>query len=270
MGYYINVEPGVNIFVADLNPGCGTAILFIHGWPANHRMFEYQFARLGNLGYRCLGMDARGFGKSDKPVTGYSYDRSADDIRCVIETLQLQNIVLAGHSTGGAVAIRYMARHNGYGVAKLALFAAAAPSLIPRPYFPYGISRAAVEQIIATTASDRPKMLRDFGEMFFFQHTTAPFMEWFFQMGLEAANWSTAAVAASWLREELFSDLGQIRVPTLILHGIHDQVCLFPLGEAQHQGIAGSRLVPFEESGHGLFWDQREKFDDELLRFIEE
>jgi len=270
VGFYIKVEPGVKIYVEDLNPeGCKT-ILFIHGWPANHKMFEYQFDQLPKMGYRCIGIDARGFGNSDKPWTGYDYNTSADDIRCVIEALNLQDITLGGHSTGGAVAIRYMARHNGYGVSKLALFAAAAPSLIQRPYFPHGLTREAVIKIIQDTYEDRPKMLQGFGDMFFFQHVTEPFADWFFQMGLQAAGWSTAAVSGSWIEEELFSDLGEICVPTLILHGTHDKVCLFPLAIAQHEGIKNSRLVPFKFSGHGLFYDERDKFNAELARFVDE
>jgi pimeloyl-ACP methyl ester carboxylesterase len=74
-------------------------------------------------------------------------------------------------------------------------------------------------------------------------------------------------VSYAWLREELFSDLGKIHVPTLILHGVHDQVCKYPLALAQHQGIKNSRLVPFENSGHGLFYDERDKFNAELFGF---
>lgn len=267
-GYFVSVEPGVNIHVEDLNPGNGKTILFIHGWPANHQMFEYQFNQLPKMGYRCLGMDLRGFGDSDRPWRGYDYDRLADDVRHVVEAFNLQHFTLAGHSTGGAIAIRYMARHSGYGVSKLALFAAAAPSLIQRPYFPYGLAKEDVEKLIQETHNDRPQMLQGFGAMFFYQPVTKPFADWFFQLGLQAAGWSTIAVANSWLdEEELFSDLGKIHVPTLILHGIHDRVCLFPLAEAQNQMIMNSRLVPFLNSGHGLFYDERNKFNEELARF---
>lgn len=271
MGYYVRVEPNVKIYVEDLNPEGDRTILFLHGWPGSHKLFEYQFDRLPKMGYRCIGIDSRGFGDSDKPWSGYDYDRLSDDVRCVVEALELKDITLGGHSTGGAVAIRYVARHNGYGVSKLALFAAAAPSLIKRPYFPHGVSEEIVNQIIRDTYNDRPKMLRGFGDMFFFQHITEPFSDWFFKLGLEAAGWATAFIAATWLGEEsLFSDLGKINIPTLILHGIHDKVCLFPLAEAQKQGIRNSRLVPFEFSGHGLFYDQRDKFNKELVQFIEE
>ena len=270
MGFYIKVEPDVKIYVEDLNPEGEKTIVFIHGWPANHKMFEYQFDQLPKMGYRCVGIDSRGFGNSDKPWEGYDYDTSSDDIRCVVEALDLQDFTLGGHSTGGAIAIRYMARHKGYGVSKLALFAAAAPSLIQRPYFPYGLQKEDVNKIIQDTSNDRPAMLRAFGDMFFFQHVSQAFSDWFFQLGLQAAGWSTAAVASSWIDEELFSDLGEIHVPTLILHGIHDKVCLFPLAIAQHEGIRNSKLVPFKYSGHGLFYDERDKFNKELTQFIEE
>lgn len=271
MGLYIKVEPGVKVYVEDLNPGSCKAILFLHGWPANHNMFEYQFDQLPKWGYRCIGIDSRGFGNSDKPWTGYDYDTLADDIRCVVEALNLQNFVLCGHSTGGAIAIRYMARHQGYGVDKLALFAAAAPSLIQRPYFPYGQPKEVVTKIIQDTYNDRPEMLRGFGNMFFFQHVTQSLSDWFFQMGLQAAGWSTIAIARSWLNEErLFDNLEKIHVPTLILHGIHDKICLFPLAMAQNQAIRNSKLIPFEYSGHGLFYDEHAKFNEELRQFIEE
>lgn len=268
MEYMINVEPGVKVFINDLNPLGKKPILFIHGWPANHKMFEYQYNDLLQKGHRCIGMDMRGFGQSDKPLKGYDYNRLADDVRYVVEALGLSNFTLAGHSTGGAIAIRYMARHNGYGVSKLALFAAAAPSLIQRPHFPYGLKKEEIEQIIQATLVDRPNMLKDFGEKFFHQKVSQSFSDWFFQLGLQAASWSTLAVAQTWLNEELFYDLKKIRVPTLILHGIHDQVCLYPLAIVQKQEIKGSTLVPFEKSGHGLFYDERDKFNRELSQFI--
>ena len=270
MGYYIKVDANVKVYVEDLNPKGNKTILFLHGWPGSHKLFEYQFDMLPKMGYRCIGIDTRGFGLSDKPWNGYEYNRLSDDVRCVIDTLKLHDITLAGHSTGGAIAIRYMARHQGYGVSKLALFAAAAPSLIKRPNFPYGLDKETVLQIIEGTYSDRPKMLQGFGDIFFYQHISEAFSDWFFQLGIQAAGWATAAIANTWINEVLFSDLGTINVPTLIIHGIHDKVVPFELGEIQNKYIRNSKLLPFRYSGHGAFYDQREEFNKELVKFIEQ
>ncbi len=267
MGYFVNGKDDVKIFVQDLNPEYEKTILFLHGWPANYKLFEYQLDQLPNYGFRCIGIDTRGFGNSDKPFQGYDYDTLADDVRNVIDALGLKNITLAGHSTGGAIAIRYMARHNGHGVAKLALFAAAAPSLIKRPDFPYGLDKEAVLDIIHGTLTDRPQMLQNFGDMFFFQHITNAFSDWFFQLGLQAAGWATAAISYTWINEVLFSDLGKIQVPTLIIHGIHDKVVPFQLGEIQQKMIKNAVLLPFEFSGHATFYDQRDDFNYELMKF---
>jgi non-heme chloroperoxidase len=270
MGYYVKVEPDVKIYVEDLNEGADKTILFIHGWPGSHRLFEYQFDVLPKLGYRCIGVDTRGFGDSDKPYKGYNFDRLSDDIRCIIDTLSLKDITLAGHSNGGAIAVRYMARHKGYGVSKLALIAAVSPSLIKRPDFPYGLDKKTVEQLIKETYKDRPNMLKGFGDMFFYQHITEAFSDWFFQLGLQAAGWSTAAIAEAWINEVFFADLSKIDVPTLIMHGIHDKIVPFELGQIQEKMINNSKLLAFKYSGHGVFYDQKEEFNKELIKFIEE
>ncbi|WP_346938472.1 alpha/beta hydrolase [uncultured Clostridium sp.] len=270
MGYYIRVEPNVKIYVEDLNPEGKKTILFIHGWPGSHKLFEYQFDQLPKMGYRCIGIDTRGFGNSDKPWKGYDFNRLSDDVRCVIDALKLHDIILAGHSNGGAIAVRYMARHKGYGISKLVLIAAVAPSLIKRPGFPYGLDKETVVQLINGTYTDRPKMLESFGDIFFFQHITQPFSNWFFQLGLQAAGWSTAAIANTWINEVLFSDLETINVPTLIIHGIHDKIVPFELGEIQNKSIKNSKLIPFNYSGHGVFYDEKDKFNEDLVKFVEE
>lgn len=270
MGYYVRVQDSVKIYVEDINPKGKKTIVFLHGWPGSHKLFEYQFNELPKQGYRCIGIDQRGFGNSDKPWDGYDYDTLADDVSAVIGALKLKNIILAGHSTGGAIAIRYMAKHKGYGVSKLVLISAAAPSLIKRENFPYGQNKEVVEDIINGTNEDRPKMLKGFGEIFFYKHTSQAFNDWFFSLGLEAAGWSTSKIAETWLKEVLFEDLTKIDAPTIILHGIHDKVCFFSLGEAQEKGIKNATLVPFQYSGHGVFYDEKDKFNKVLTKFIEE
>ncbi len=87
MGYYVTVDGNVNIYVEDLNPDCENTSCFLHGWPGSRKLFEYQFDVLPAMGFRCIGIDTRGFGDSDKPFCGYDYDRLADDVREVIDAL---------------------------------------------------------------------------------------------------------------------------------------------------------------------------------------
>lgn len=259
MGYFVGVEPGVNLYVEDINPKGNKTIVFLHGWPLSHKQFEYQFDVLPAMGYRCIGIDWRGFGKSDKPFNGYNFDRLADDIRVIIGALRLNNFTLAGHSTGGAIAIRYMSRHNGYGVSKLVLIDAAAPS---------GFTKETTSQLLSEAHNDRPKMMRGVMDIFFFQYITGPFSDWFMQTGFEAAGWSTAAIIATLRDERLDADLPKVGVPTLIVHGIHDKVIPFAQAQEMNRQIRNSQLVPFHYSGHGSFWEERDKFNHLLAQFI--
>lgn len=269
LGYYVKVNENVKVYVEDINIECKETIVFLHGWPGSHKLFEYQFDYFLRKGYRCVGLDQRGFGKSDKPAYGYDYNTLADDVKAVVEQLGLKDFTLVGHSTGGAIAIRYMSRHNGFGVSKLVLCAAAAPSLIKRVDFHYGLNKSAVDNIIRTTYMDRPKMLEDFGRTFFYKKVSRPFSEWFLQLGLQASGWATIAVANTWINECLFEDMKEITIPTIILHGIHDEVVLPPLSDIQNKLIKNSRMIKFKKSGHGLFYDEKDKFNEELMNFIE-
>ncbi|BBB91950.1 MAG TPA: alpha/beta hydrolase [Methylomusa anaerophila] len=265
---YIQVEEGVRIFVEDLNLCSEQTVLFIHGWPANHKMFEYQFNQLPKCDIRCIGMDIRGFGKSDKPWHGYCYNTLADDVRCVIEAFGLENITLLGFSVGGAIATRYMARHSGYGVAKLALASSATPLFTRRQDYPFAIPVAEVNKLISQTYTDRPKMISDFGDTFFASSLSCEFKNWFNGLGLEASGHATASLAISLRDEDLRRDARQIRIPTAIFHGVHDQIVPFPSAEETHRYIRNSILIPFEFSGHGLVIDERDKFNYCLAEFV--
>lgn len=259
MGYFVNVEQGVNLFVEDINPSASKTIVFLHGWPLNHEQFEYQYDVLPSMGYRCIGIDWRGFGKSDRPIHGYNFDRLADDIHAVVKSLQLTNFTLAGHSTGGAIAIRYATRHNAYGLSRLILIDAAAPT---------GFTQETANRLLTETLNDRPKMMQGVTDTFFFQYISTPFSNWFNGLGLQAAGWSTAAIINTLRDEKLGTDLPKITVPTLIVHGVHDKLVPFKQAQELNEAIKNSHLVPFHYSGHGLFWEEREKFNELIKQFV--
>ncbi|MCH3965910.1 MAG: alpha/beta hydrolase [Clostridium sp.] len=266
--YYIEVEEGIKILVDDLNPRGKDVIFLIHGWPLNHKMFEYQLDLLPEYGYRCISIDLRGFGSSDKPWKGYSYDRLSDDVRVIIETLELKNITLVGFSMGAAVAIRYMSRYYSYNVSKLVLMSPAAPSFTRRKGYPYGMDVNGVEDLIRQARENRPEMMAGIGKIFFAGNTTDNFMNWFQNLGLEASGHSTIETARSLKDEDLRSEINKINVTTGIFHGKMDKICPFEFAEELNRGIKNSQLYPFEFSGHGIFHDELGKFNSELLKFI--
>jgi pimeloyl-ACP methyl ester carboxylesterase len=285
---YIEIDDKIFLHIRDW--GQGKTIVFIPGWPFGHEMFEYQFTKLPHHGYRCIGISMRGFGKSSKPWGDYTYDVFADDLQSVLHSLALRNVTLVGFSMGGAIALRYMARHKGDRIANLVLCGAAAPYFTKRSGFPFGIEPGAVESLIELCYSDRAKLNADFGNNIFMNsNAVSPqLLDWFQSLGMEASPHATAACLATLRDADLHEDIKSVNVPTVLFHGLNDQICPFELaetmtapteampngaeamadGEEAAGGIRGAKLICFENSGHALFYEERDKFNAELIKFI--
>ncbi|MFA6448982.1 MAG: alpha/beta hydrolase [bacterium] len=265
---YIKIEPNIYLHIRDW--GQGKPIVFIPGWPLSHEMYEYQFNQLPRREYRCIGITMRGFGKSSKPWGEYNYDVFADDIGKVIEALDLRDVTLAGHSMGGAISLHYVARQKNERVSKLALFGAAAPSFTKRDGFPYGLEPEAVDGFIESCRADRAKLNEDFGKIFFLSENAVSqkLGMWFHNMGMEASPHATEACLIALRDSDLRDDLAQVKVPTAISHSTHDKICPFELAEAMASGIKGAELIRFEKSGHGLFYEEKEKFNEMIVNFV--
>src|SRR5688500_8763186 len=89
---FIEVEKNVRLHVSDL--GEGVPVILIHGWPLSDAMYEYQYDALIKNGYRSIGITLRGFGQSDKPYGKYNHDVFAEDIKVILEELQIDNAIL--------------------------------------------------------------------------------------------------------------------------------------------------------------------------------
>lgn len=264
---YVEVEPGVKVHYQDW--GQGLPAVFIHGWPYSAEMYEYQYQALVPQGVRAIGLDLRGFGRSDQPWMDYSFDVFADDVHRVLDTLDVRDVTLIGFSMGGAVALRYMGKYAGNRVARLALLGAATPCLTVKPDFPQGLDGAVYDGFITACLTDRARLNDDFGALTFNQPIGEALARWFMSMGMQASPQATLRCVELLRDGDLREDARSVRVPTLIAHGVHDQVA--PIGitaEVNHALIGGSRLVRFEESGHGMFLDERERLNAELLAFI--
>ncbi len=264
---YIEVEKNVRLHVTDL--GEGQPIVLIHGWPLNNAMYEYQYQYLVQKGFRVIGISLRGFGKSDSPYGRYDFDVFSDDIKVVLEKLNIENAVLGGFSMGGAVVIHYATKYSAAHISKLALFAAAAPSWLQRPGFPYGLTETDAASFIELTRTDRPQVIDNFDKAFAATEDgiSKGMSDWLKGINMDAspfaATQSITALAALDLRPEL----AKINIPVAIFHGVKDKLVDFALAEELHKGIKNSYLVKFENSGHALFIEEMQKFNEELELF---
>lgn len=267
---YVNSKNNTRIAVYDTHPNqCQKeTVVFIHGWPLSNKIFEYQTEILVRTGYRVVTIDLRGFGNSDAPACGYSYDQFADDINAVVRSLKLCSFILVGFSMGGAIALRYMGRHNGFGVKKLILLGAAAPRFTQCPGYPYGVTKDYVDNLIAQASTDRAQLSADFGGMLFEGCHSKAIINWFRDIALSASGVGTIQSAISLRDEDGRCDLRKVRVPTGIFHGKKDRIVPYELALLQKEGISNSILYPLENSGHGVFYDDLDYFNQCFLDFI--
>ncbi|WGQ09442.1 alpha/beta hydrolase [Pedobacter gandavensis] len=268
---YIEVEKNVKLHVTDL--GQGKAVVLIHGWPLSDAMYEYQYMDLIQKGYRVIGITLRGFGLSDKPAGQYNYDVFADDIKVVLDKLNIQNATIGGFSMGGATVIHYVAKYNAAHVSKMALFGAAAPIWTKRADFNYGLwTKEDVDGLIHLNNTNRPQLFENFGKIFPANATSVSsgLGAWLGTIQAQASPYAMAEGLKTLRDSDLRPDLKKIQIPTLILHGKLDKICSYDLAEQMHVLLKNSKLVPLEKSGHALFIEELSKFNAELLNFIEQ
>ena len=264
---YIEVEPNVRLHVTDA--GEGRPVVLIPGWPLSDEMYEYQYNELIKNNFRVIGITLRGFGKSDKPYKEYNYDKHAIDIKKILSKLDIKDAVLCGFSMGGAIAIRFLSIYNGTHISKLVLAGAAAPIWTQRKDFPYNLPQSAVDDLIKLNYKDRPKLLSDFAKIFSATETSLSegIGSWLNNICLSASSFATAQCLIALRDTDLRSDMGEIKIPTLIMHGKKDKICSFDLALQMKAGIADSHIIVFEKSGHSLFLEEVAKFNKELIRF---
>jgi len=266
---YVEVEKNVRLHVTDL--GEGQPIVLIHGWPLSDAMYEYQYAYFTQQGYRVIGITLRGFGLSDKPGGKYNYDVFADDIKVVLDKLNIQNATIGGFSMGGATVVHYVAKYKAAHVSKLALFGAAAPTWTKRADFNYGFwTKEDVDGLIKLNNTNRPQLLQNFGQIFPANETSVSpgYGAWLGTIQAQASPYAMAEGLKTLRDSDLRDDLKSITIPTLILHGKLDKICSYELAEQMHALLKNSTLVPLEKSGHALFIEELDKFNSELLKFV--
>lgn len=268
----IKTKDGTEIYYKDW--GSGQPIVFSHGWPLTADAFEDQMFFLASRGYRCIGHDRRGHGRSSQPWQGNDLDTYADDLAELTAALDLKDAIHIGHSTGGGEVTRYIGRHGTGRVAKAALIGAIPPVMIKSEKNPGGTPMEAFDQLRAAVVADRSQFWKDLSLPFYgYNRPGAKVSE-----GVRQSFWLQSIMAgfpASYFCIKAFSetdlteDLKRIDVPTLVLHGDDDQIV--PIADSallSSKIVKDAKLVVYEGAPHGMCTTLKDRVNDELLAFI--
>jgi pimeloyl-ACP methyl ester carboxylesterase len=120
----------VEIYAEDTGQG-SPALVFLHYWGGSRRTWSGVVEQLSDR-FRCIAVDLRGWGKSDRHNEDYNLFTQADDIEGVIEELNLMDFVLVGHSMGGKIA-QILAGRRPDGLRAVVLVAPAPPTPLNVP-----------------------------------------------------------------------------------------------------------------------------------------
>jgi non-heme chloroperoxidase len=269
---YIKTASGVNLFYEDW--GTGQPVVLIHGWPLSHEMWEAQLTELPQQGLRCIAYDRRGFGKSSKPWQGYDYDSLADDLKAVLEELDLNDVILVGFSMGGGEVVRYLSKYGSSRVSKAVLLGAVTPFLLKTSDNPNGAPQEVFEGMIEKIREDRPAFLADFGKQFFgvnlLNHPVSQDMlDWCKVLALHASPRATIDCVRSFGMTDFRQDMGKVDIPTLIIHGSADQtVPIQASGDQSARMIPGAKYIVYDGAPHGFYLTEKERLNQDLLAFI--
>jgi non-heme chloroperoxidase len=262
----------VELFYEDV--GNGAPVVLIHGWPVSQQMWEYQTLALASKGYRVISYDRRGFGQSSKPWDGYDYDTLADDLKGLLDGLDISNATLVGFSMGGGEVARYMGRHRGERVARVAFVSSVTPYLLKTGDNPEGVDKGTFDDMIDGLMKDRPAFLETFGKGFFgvtvLNHAVSTaVLDWTQSLALPASLKGTLDCVRSFSATDFRNDLASISVPALVIHGKDDKtVPLEASGERTAELLSRATYKAYDNAPHGLFVTHRDELNKDLLEFL--
>ncbi len=262
----------VDLYFNDV--GAGKPVVLIHGWPLEHASWAYQIAALAKQGLRVITYDRRGFGQSSQPSTGYDYDTLADDLKAVLDEIGVDDVTLVGFSMGGGEVARYMSRHHGARVGRVAFVSAVTPFMLKRDDNPDGVDKSVFDGILEGLAKDRPDFLSSFGKMFYgvnlISHPVSEAtLQWTLNMALPASHTATVECAHAFSETDFRADLKSISVPTLIIHGDDDKtVPIEASGARTAQALPHATYKVYEGAPHGLFITDKDKLSADLVAFV--
>jgi non-heme chloroperoxidase len=218
--------------------------------------------------------DRRGFGQSSQPTSGYDYDTFAADLNDLMETLDLYEATLVGHSMGTGEVTRYLGKFGSARVAKAVLVSPIPPFLLQTADNPEGLPGSMFEGFTQAAKGDTPAWMKGFLDNFYnidklggrLVSDQAYQSSW----NIAAAASATAAIAciSTW-ETDFRNDLPKIDVPVLVVQGDADRILPFPNTGKRLLGlIKNVELVVVEDGPHAIAWTHADRVNTLLVDFI--
>ncbi|RYG29796.1 MAG: alpha/beta hydrolase, partial [Burkholderiales bacterium] len=224
---FITTKDGTQIFYNDL--GKGKPVLFSHGWPLSGDDWERQMLYLGERGYRVIAHDRRSHGRSSQTWDGNHMDQYADDLSELIEKLDLRDLTMIGHSTGGGEVAHYLGRHGTGRVSKAVLLGAVPPLMLKTAANPGGLPIEVFDGIRKGTRADRSQFYFDLTMPFYgYNRPGATISEGvrrsFWLQGMMGGLKGQLDCIKEFSEVDYTNDLRKIDIPVLVAHGDDDQI----------------------------------------------
>ncbi|MEV7972619.1 alpha/beta hydrolase [Cellulomonas sp. NPDC089187] len=269
---YFTTSDGTQLFYRDW--GTGQPVVLSHGWPLSGDAWDVELKLLADNGYRAIAHDRRGHGRSDQPFHGNDMDTYAKDLAELVDHLDLRDLVVVGHSTGGGEAVRYAAQHGQGRVVKVVTAGAVPPVMVQSDTNPEGTPLSNFDDIRAGLIADASQFYRDLAFPFYGANregsqVTEGAREQFWRLGMSAGLHNAYECVKAFSETDFTEDLKALDVPILIGHGDDDQIV--PIHDAAQKSIElvkHGTLKVYPGAPHGVYGEYRKAFDADLLEFI--
>jgi len=254
--------------------GHGPPIVLSHGWPLSSVSWESQMLHLASHGFRVVAHDRRGHGRSTKSWNGNEMNTYADDLALLIEELDLRDVTLVGFSAGGGEVARYIGRHGGRRVARVALVSTVTPLMVRTDDNPGGVPIEAFDSLRAASLADRAQLYRQLADGPFFGNnrpgaSVSPgTRDAFWSQAMRSGHRNAYESIRAFSETDFRGDLASFDMPTLVIHGGDDQIVPCEVGgQATAALVDAARLITYEGAPHGIPDTHRSRLNRDLLDF---
>ena len=269
---YITTSDGTQIYYTD--QGSGQPVVFSHGWPLSSDAWQVELKVFADAGYRTIAHDRRGHGRSSKTYTGNDMDTYARDLAELVDALDLRDVVLVGHSTGGGEVVRYAAQFGKDRVAKVVTAGAVPPIMVKSDSNPEGTPVEVFDGIRAGLLKDASQFYKDLAESFYGANREGSSVSQgakddFWRQGMLVNLAAAYDCVKAFSETDQRADLKAITVPMLIAQGDDDQIV--PIADAALKSIElvhNGTLKVYPGAPHGIYGNYQEALDKDILDFI--